>query len=180
VNATTRATTAGSDIGALFGRVGGELFQQAWVVTDLEAAEEAMRSTLGCGEFAEFRMDEQWNVRGRMAPCALALGFARSGNMQVELIEPLSGEGIHHEFLAERGAGPHHFGFMVDDLDVAVAAAVGDGFPSVMSGGFASVRISYLDTYGELGFYVELIEDPEGMFPAVKAWRDDQQGGSRR
>jgi methylmalonyl-CoA/ethylmalonyl-CoA epimerase len=39
------------------------------------------------------------------------------------------------------------------------------------------VRISYLDTYDELGFYLELIEDPDGMFPAVKAWRDDQRGG---
>jgi methylmalonyl-CoA/ethylmalonyl-CoA epimerase len=166
-----------TDIGALFGRIGGELFQQAWIVTDLEEAEEAMRSTLGCSEFAKFRMDEKWNLRGRTVPCALALGFARSGNMQIEIMQPLSGEGIHHEFLAERGPGPHHFGFMVDDLDAAVAAAARDGFPNVMSGGFASVRISYLDTYDELGFYLELIEDPAEMFPAVKAWRDDQRGG---
>jgi methylmalonyl-CoA/ethylmalonyl-CoA epimerase len=170
-----------TDINALFGRIGGELFQQAWIVTDLEAAEQAMRSTLGCSEFAKFRMDEKWNLRGRTAPCALALGFARSGNMQIEIMQPLSGEGIHHEFLAERGPGPHHFGFMVDDLDTAVAAAARYGFPNVMSGRFATtVRIAYLDTYGELGFYLELIEDPDRMFPAVKAWRDDQQEGSTR
>lgn len=35
--------------------------------------------------------------------CALDLGFARSGNMQIELMQPLSSEGNHFEFLAAHG-----------------------------------------------------------------------------
>jgi len=63
------------DPSALLARIGGGLFQRAWVVADLEAAEHALRS-------------------------ALALGFARSGNVQIELIQPVRGDGIHFEFLA--------------------------------------------------------------------------------
>ena len=47
-----------SAIGSLLGRVGGGMFQQAWVVEDLAAAEDAMRTSLGCSDFVKFVMDE--------------------------------------------------------------------------------------------------------------------------
>ena len=39
------------DIGDLLAKIGSGLFQQAFVVDDLEAAERMMRATLGCSEF---------------------------------------------------------------------------------------------------------------------------------
>ena len=39
---------AAVEIGGLLARIGSGLFQQAYVVADLEAAEQAMRATLGC------------------------------------------------------------------------------------------------------------------------------------
>ena len=166
----------GSDVGALLARVGSGIFQQAWVVNDLAAAEEAMRKALGCSDFTKFRMDEQWTLRGKPVSCALDLGFARSGNMQIELMQPLSGEGIHFEFLNDHGPGPHHVGVLVDDLDASLAAAAGDGFPTVMAGQFASVRLAFVDTLDVLGIYVELIEDPRGLLWATKPWRDVRPG----
>ena len=162
------------DVAAVLARVGGGLFQQAWIVDDIPAAEAAMRSALGCGEFAKFRMDEPWTLRGRTVSCELDLGFARSGNMQIELMHPLSGEGLQVDFLAERGPGLHHFGVLVDDLDVSIAAAEKDGFESPMAGRFASVRLAFLDTFDALGLYIELIEDPKGLLWATKPWRDEQ------
>src|SRR3954447_23387280 len=105
------------DLGALLARIGPGLFQQAWVVADLETAEQAMRATLGCGEFVKFSTgDMEYELRGRTVSCAPDLGFARSGNVQIELIQPLRGEGVQAEFLEARGSGPHHLGFLVDDL----------------------------------------------------------------
>ena len=168
-----------SPLGSLLDRVSGGFFQQAWVVDDLPGAEAAMCAHLGCSEFVKFVMDETWLVRGEEVDGALSLGFARSGDMQIELIQPLEGAGIHFEFLERQGPGIHHFGTLVDDLDASVAAAERDGLVPVMSGQFAGVRLAYIDTFEELGAYVELIEDPNGLLWATKPWRDDRPTRSR-
>jgi methylmalonyl-CoA/ethylmalonyl-CoA epimerase len=159
------------DIGALLGRIGGELFQNSWVVADLAAAEAAMRTALGCDEFVEFEMDPTWQMGDETISCPLACGFGRSGNMQIELMQPLGTEGVVAEFLARFGPGPHHLGVIVDDLEAAVAAA---SVPAVMTADFGPLRLAFLDTVEVLGLYVELLEDPGGMLWATKPWRDDR------
>jgi methylmalonyl-CoA/ethylmalonyl-CoA epimerase len=161
------------DIGSLLARVGGGVFQQAWVVDDLPAAEAAMQTSLGCSEFTKFRMDEPWTLRGEPVSCAFDLGFARSGNLQIELMQPLGEVGVQAEFLATHGPSPHHWGVLVGDLDASLGAAANDGFPAVMHGQFASVRLAFVDTVEDLGIYLELIEDPDGMLWATRPWRDE-------
>ena len=95
-----------SGIGELLARISSGLFQQAFVVAELDAAEQAMRATLGCGEFVNLpASDLDYDLRGGRVSCAIALGFARSGNMQIELLQPVRGEGLHVEFLASNGPG---------------------------------------------------------------------------
>ncbi|MBL7488490.1 VOC family protein [Frankia sp. AgB1.9] len=163
---------AARDLGGLLGRIGPSFFQTAWVVADLDAAKKAMQDTLGCGEFAEFRMEQKWTLRGERVAGGLALGYARTGNMQVELMQPLAGATIQHEFLTERGPGPHHYGYLVANLAESVAAAADFGFAEAMSGRFGTVKVSFIDTYAELGVYLELIEDPDDLYWATKPWRD--------
>jgi hypothetical protein len=154
----------------LLARVGPGLFQQAFVVADLDAAMTATRATLGASEFVTLPPTLlPYRYRGREVECSLAIGFARSGDVQVELIQPVAGEGIHAEFLAARGPGAHHLGFLVDDLDAELAAAA---FPEVMAGAFGALRFAYLDTTPELGLLVELVEDPDGMMARLMPWRD--------
>ena len=105
-------------IGELLARIGGGLFQQAYVVDDLTAAEAAMQGALGCGAFVDLpASDFDYVLRGEPVQCALAIGFARSGDLQIELLHPVRGQGVHVEFLRDRGPGLHHLGFMVDDRD---------------------------------------------------------------
>ena len=108
-------------VAALLADIGDGLFQQAFVVADLDAAEDAMRTSLGCDEFVNLpASDLEYELRGRRVTCAIDLGFARSGNLQIELLRPVHGEGLHVEFLASNGPGLHHFGFLVDDLEAVV------------------------------------------------------------
>ena len=94
-----------SGIGSLLERIGDGLFQQAFVVADLEGAQQAMRASLGCGEFVDLpATDLDYELRGARVSCAIALGFARSGNMQIELLQPVRGQGLHVEFLASNSA----------------------------------------------------------------------------
>ena len=161
-----------SGIGGLLERIGAGLFQQAYVVADLDAAQSAMGNALGCGEFVNLPPDDlDYSLRGKQVSCALALGFARSGNMQIELLQPVRGDGLHVEFLASNGPGLHHLGFIVDDLDDVVALGDASGFPNVMGSKFGSLRFCYLDTWDALGLYVELVEDPDAMMMAIMPWR---------
>lgn len=159
-------------IGELLSRIGDGLFQQAFVVDDLAAAEGAMRASLGCGAFVDLpATDLDYELRGRQVSCAIALGFARSGNMQVELLQPVRGEGLHVEFLASNGPGLHHLGFIVDDLDAVIALGATTGFPKLMGSTFGSLSFAYLDTFDALGVYVELVEDPDEMMMSLMPWR---------
>ena len=49
------------------------------------------------------------------------MAFGRSGPLEIELIQPVSGEGPHQEFLDAGNEGMHHVRFRVDDLDARVA-----------------------------------------------------------
>jgi methylmalonyl-CoA/ethylmalonyl-CoA epimerase len=165
-----------TDVGAVLARVGGELFQNSWVVDDLAAAQTAMGATLGCDDFVGFEMDPQWQVRGETISSPMACGFARSGNMQIELMQPLGTGGVVADFLARFGPGPHHLGVRVDDLDAAVAAA---RVPVAMSADFGPLRLAFLDTVDALGLYIELLDDPDGMLWATKPWRDERPGSDQ-
>ena len=159
-------------IGDLLSRIGDGLFQQAFVVDDLAAAEDAMRASLGCSAFVELpATDLDYDLRGERVSCAIALAFARSGNMQVELLQPVRGQGLHVEFLASNGPGLHHLGFLIDDLDAVVAVGEAAGFPKLMGSRFGSLSFAYLDTFDALGVYVELVEDPDSMLMAMMPWR---------
>jgi methylmalonyl-CoA/ethylmalonyl-CoA epimerase len=160
------------EIGGLLARIGSGLFQQAYVVSDRDGAEQAMRASLGCGPFVDLPADDlEYDLRGARVSCALALGFARSGNMQIELLQPVRGEGLHVEFLASNGPGLHHLGFLVDDIDDVIAFGDANGFPKVMGGRFGSLQFCYLDTWDALGLYVELVSDPDAMMMSIMPWR---------
>jgi methylmalonyl-CoA/ethylmalonyl-CoA epimerase len=161
-----------ADLGDLLAHISAGFFQQAFVVADLEAAELAMRDSLGCGEFVNLpAADLEYELRGERVSCALALGFARSGNVQIELLQPVRGVGLHVEFLATNGPGAHHLGYLVDDLDDAVARAEAAGFPRLMGSRFGNLRFGYVDTWDAMGVFTELVEDPDGMMMSLAPWR---------
>ena len=159
-------------IGALLARVGGGLFQQAFVVDDIGAAQQSMRAGLGCGAFVTLpATDLDYDLRGERTSCAIELAFARSGNVQIELLQPVRGRGLHVEFLETNGPGAHHLGFLVDDLDAETERAASDGFAKLMGSQFGSLKFCYLDTWDALGLYTELVEDPDAMLMGLMPWR---------
>ena len=75
-------------------RAGEELtLAAASVASRLEMRGDAFPFVLAGGMFrvVPALVDE---LRGRTVSCAMSLGFARAGNVQIELIQPLRGEGI--------------------------------------------------------------------------------------
>ncbi|MEV6228562.1 VOC family protein [Saccharopolyspora sp. NPDC003752] len=107
--------------------------------------------------------------RGAAAGFAMRVALAGTGP-QVELIEPLRGPSIYHEWLRERGHGLHHLGFHVDSIAEAIEDFRDSGIPLLQSGrgygldgdgGFA-----YFDTQDTVGVIVEAIEVPKRRRPS--------------
>lgn len=124
-------------------------FQIAWVVRDLDAAEEWFGRVMGVPAWARFDvvLGEESRYRGRPADSAMRLSLGYAGEVQVELIESQRGPSIYTEFLERKGPGLHHVAFAVPDFDATVARLREQGLPELSSGtlGGGSVKFAYFD-----------------------------------
>lgn len=84
------------------------------------------------------------------------LGFSRSLNIQLELIQLIKGDCIFKEFIDSGREGLHHFGIYVEDVDKIVKEYIKRGYSVVHEGITAGVRkVTYIDTYDDFGVYLE-------------------------
>lgn len=101
-------------------------------------------------------LEETCTYHGQPAKFRMRLVFIETGPVQIEFIEPLEGQNIYADFLAEHGEGLHHILFEVDDPE-AVAKGID---ANVLQSGGSTLRPgaiwSYLDTQELLGCIVEL------------------------
>jgi hypothetical protein len=112
--------------------------------------------------------------RGGPARYSMRIALA-GGTPQVELIEPLEGPSIYHEWLERRGEGLHHVAVLVESLAEATATMEAAGYAVLQSGaGFGpdgDGGFAYFDTELDLALIVEAIEDarrqadPERTYP---------------
>jgi methylmalonyl-CoA/ethylmalonyl-CoA epimerase len=137
------------------------------VVADIDLAMHRYGRLFGCGDWRVYTygpaMLRDPTFRGRPGRFEMRLALA-SSDPQIELIQPLTGPSLYHEWMADHGEGLHHVGTIVPDLTAAIRDMGHRGFAVLQSGrgygldgdgGFA-----YLDTAAELGIVVELIEVP--------------------
>lgn len=139
--------------------------QVSSVVKDLEAAMDNYWHTAGIGP---------WNVYTNSAPplrCfyhghpsnyKVRVAIARSGEVQMELIEYLEGESIHRDFINSGRTGLEHVGTFVADLDQALEPYQAMGIAILQQGAGLGLsgdgRYAYLDTEPILGTILELIQ----------------------
>lgn len=139
------------------------------IVKDIEKAMQYYSSFFGLGPFRPLNVTSvDRKVYGKRVNGIKNLTrVARLGDLQFELIQPVSGESIQKEFLEKKGEGINHVGFFVKDLETEVAKLTGKGFKAISTakftggGGFA-----YFDTNQVGGVFFELVqwppeEDPE-------------------
>lgn len=151
------------------------------VVRDLHRAMDQYWSLLGIGPWSVYTFGapivKDITYRGRPVDSSMRVAFAQNGALQIELIQPLRGPTIYHEFLERNGEGIHHFGVRVPSLEKAVAEARAAGFEVIQSGrGYGANGdggYAYLGTEDALGAIYELIElpserrPPEEIYPAT-------------
>ena len=146
-------------------------FQIAFVVRDLERAVREFDARLSAGPWRGWIFGPQGRDReyhGQPADWTLRLAL-NSRSPQYELIQPLEGPSIHADWLAERGEGFHHLGYVVPSLERTTAEMEAAGHPVVARihsfGGAGDGAAAYYDTADALGFLVEAVEPPSEMPP---------------
>ena len=143
--------------------IGAPLAQVAWVVRDIQAAEKFFQETLGVGRFWKMEnlraQEMDGTYYGQPGDWEYHLYLAYLGEMQIELIQPISGRSIFHDFLDRHGPGVQHVAYLIPELDYDQAAAElsGRGYPLIQRLRFIPATVGFFDTYAEIGVATEII-----------------------
>ena len=157
---------------------GRPVVQIGIIVDDLEPALERYATGFGVGPWRIYTYGRgtlsKLVYRGQPGRFSMLLALAGQGP-QIELIQPLEGPSLYHEWLDRRGPGLHHVAVEVDSLDETTAAMEAAGYPLLQLGlGFGpdgDGGFAYFDTQEDLGVIVEAIEEakrvaePERVYP---------------
>ncbi|MEM1232162.1 MAG: VOC family protein [Pseudomonadota bacterium] len=143
------------------------VFQNAWVVADLDRAIETWAGRYGIGPFfaVEFAGGPALRYRGAPGVLDMTVAWAQAGDVQIELIAPHSAEpNVYRDLIAPGCTGFHHICFWCEDIEADKATLAADGFPLAMdSGADGGARFAYFDTSEENGHMIELLQADEGM-----------------
>jgi catechol 2,3-dioxygenase-like lactoylglutathione lyase family enzyme len=101
--------------------------------------------------------------KGQPSNAQVKLAFFKSGQVQIELLEPVGGPSAWKDGLDANGESIHHLGFVVNDLDRSIKALAAMGYAPIHSGRYDGDDGSYvyMDSRKGLGVIVEVLHsDP--------------------
>ncbi len=142
--------------------------QIALVVCDLDASVRAYWDLLKMGPWTSYVVTsnilKDMHYRGQPGDFSFRHALAWKDGTQMELIEPLDGQSIFADHLAQHGEGLHHVGIYVPDQPRAVAEMHAAGFEAIQGArGFGAEgdgAFTYFETGHPLCTIVEVIGAP--------------------
>ncbi len=137
-------------------QLGGPPVQIAWVTTGLDVTEKALTGLLGVRKWVRMPSihfaPDTCRYRGQPADFVADISLSYLGDMQLELIEPVRGQNIYSDFLADHGPGLHHIcieAHTAEHFAALVAGATDEGATvvaeGVMPGGMQFAYVSAPD-----------------------------------
>jgi hypothetical protein len=149
---------------------GLELAQICWVVPDINAAVTFLTSALGIAGFhppVHLRaQDLGMTYYGKDAAGEWLTTQGYNGGTFIELVQPLSGVSMFHDYLAKYPAGgTQHVAFRlpVSEFDRVTGELSGQGYALISTVDHPIARMAFFDTYAVLGVATEIMGiTPEG------------------
>lgn len=156
--------------------------QIALVVRDLEESVAHYHQLFGIGDWHFYTYQKPllsaMSYHGQPVEHSFRIALSYFGPMRVELIEIKEGDSIYKDFIEKHGYGVQHLGFLVDDMQAALAKARAAGLEMIQDGsGFGldgDGHYAYLDTEEALGITIELIQRPQRRHAPEKIFPDKQ------
>ena len=142
--------------------LGGRYFHKGYVTRDLARAMESLTSLYGM----------RWEIlEASSEAMAMKLALGWHDNLEIELIEPLSGQvDFYREMLGpDHTPRLHHTGILVDDWERLESDIAERGLPVITSGDLGEIKFAYVDMRAALGHYVEYMWMSEPMWAARQA-----------
>ena len=147
--------------------------QIAWLTRDLEKSMQAWIDTLRIGPWRVFRFTEKTvknlKVDGKLveAPLEFRIAITHVGDMEIELIQPVSGPMIYEDYIRQHGEGLHHIKEKIPDDRMAqvVQDYAARDVKVTQTGKFVADFHFYLDTEPKLDFVYELGNCPYQDLP---------------
>jgi catechol 2,3-dioxygenase-like lactoylglutathione lyase family enzyme len=143
------------------------VIQVAIVTRDIEASAKRWADFLGIPvpKVMETKPGHEVKMtyKGQPSDARVKLAFIKSGQVQIELLQPVGGPSSWKDGLDANGEGFHHLGFGVKDLNRSLAAIEAMGYPVLHRGRYDSDdgTYVYMDSRKGLGVMVELLHsDP--------------------
>lgn len=135
-----------------------KIHQLGYVFKDVKKQAKIMEEIYGIKFNLSEAPNQKFMFRGREVETHLKMGFARTLDTQIELIQWISGDCSYKEFLEEGREGLHHIGVFVDDFNQYVQTFKDKGIEILQSGIMGSLNLVYMDTFASFGVIIELFE----------------------
>lgn len=126
-----------------------QIDQVGFVVKDLEASMALYEPLFG--PFTTMDPGEmEFDYRGTPETSEIRIAFGCSGEVEIELIQWVSGKTPHKEFIDAGREGMQHLRFRVDDLDKKIAEAEKFGYHAIWQKRFGEgLAAAYLERDGD-------------------------------
>ncbi|NBA86029.1 hypothetical protein GVN16_09670 [Emticicia sp. CRIBPO] len=149
---------------------GSELAQIGWVVPDIHAAVNFLESNLGVTGFPPPQhvsaRDLDMTYYDEVVPGEWLTTQTYNGNVFIELVQPLSGRSMFHDYLLrypEGGIQHNAFRLPVDEFEQVTGNLRQQGYRLLSKVDHPIARMAFFDTYQTLGVATEIMGiTPEG------------------
>lgn len=152
-----------------------EFAQIGWVVPDIYAAVKFLSGALGISGFPEpqhvRQQDLDMSYYGKVTDAEWLTTQTYNGGSFIELIQPLSGQSMFHDYLAKYPAGgTQHLAFRlpIDGFEKVTNELREQGYAMISEVDHPIARMAFFDTYETLGVATEIMGITPGGWKAIK------------
>jgi len=147
-----------------------EMAQICWVVPDIHAAVKFLSNAMGIAGFPKpehmRQQDLYMTYYGKVVPAEWLTTQTYNGNTFIELVQPLSGQSMFHDYLGKHPAGGiQHVAFRlpVSGFKRVTNELREQGYAVISEVDHPIARMAFFDTYQTLGVATEIMGiTPEG------------------
>ena len=159
------------------------VFQNAWVVDDLDAAMKRWVDQMGVGPFFVAEHGAQFTdlqYRGEPSELSMRVALAQAGPVQIELIEPTTDKPCAYRDSVPPGTtGFHHMCVWTHDIQADTRHFERLGYPTANIGKAGHAWFAYYDTRPLMGCMLEVVEhkpEIEALFARIATVCADWNG----
>lgn len=128
------------------------------VVKDLDKAIKTLSTTLDIKPWRTF--DAEWSKEEMTVgnPQSIRCAFADFGAIELEVAQPIKGNGVFMQFLETKGEGIHHIAVDVASIEKTAARLAERGIGIVQWGWKGSIGHAFIDPEKTCGILFELLQ----------------------